>query len=217
MHPHHSNDTRGEEIANSLTHGLGLALSIAGLTVLVTFAASRGDVWTVTGCAVFGASLVLLYAASTLYHSLRSRRWRRVLRVFDHAAIFLLIAGTYTPFTLVNLRGPWGWSMFWVVWGLAAAGIMLKLFFTGRFPVASTLIYLFMGWLVLVALKPLFGALPLSGLALLFAGGAAYSAGVAFYLWRRLPYHHALWHLFVLTGSVFHFFAVFCSVVPHGM
>jgi hemolysin III len=217
MHPHHSNDTPGEEIANSLTHGLGLALSIAGLTVLVTFAASRGDVWTVTGCAVFGVSLVLLYAASTLYHSLRSRRWRRVLRVFDHAAIFLLIAGTYTPFTLVNLRGPWGWSMFWVVWGLAAAGIMLKLFFTGRFPIASTLIYLFMGWLVLVALKPLFGALPLSGLALLFAGGAAYSAGVAFYLWRRLPYHHALWHLFVLTGSVFHFFAVFCSVVPHGM
>jgi hemolysin III len=217
MNLHRSNDTPGEEIANSLTHGLGLALSIAGLTVLVTFAALRGDAWTVTGCAVFGASLVLLYAASTLYHSLRSRYWRRVLRVFDHAAIFLLIAGTYTPFTLVNLRGPWGWSMFGVVWGLAAAGIMLKLFFTGRFPVVSTLIYLFMGWLVLVALKPMFGTLPLSGLALLFAGGAAYSAGVAFYLWRRLPYHHALWHLFVLTGSVFHFFAVFCSVVPHGV
>jgi hemolysin III len=208
--------TRGEEIANSLTHGAGLALSIAGLSVLVTLAALRGDAWTVVGCAVFGASLVALYAASTLYHALRARRWKRVLRVFDHAAIFLLIAGTYTPFTLVNLRGPWGWSLFGVVWALAAAGVVLKAFFTGRFGILSTLIYLFMGWLVLLAIRPLVGVLPHNSLVLLFAGGSAYTAGTLFYAWRRLPYHHAVWHLFVLAGSACHFFAVLLSVVRPG-
>ena len=208
--------TRGEEIANSLTHGLGLVMSVAGLGVLVTFAALHGDAWTVVGCAVFGASLVLLYATSTLYHTLRAPRPKRSWRVFDHGAIFLLIAGTYTPFTLVSLRGPWGWSLFGVVWALAVAGIVLKLFLTGRFRVLSTLIYLFMGWLVLIAFKPLVEALPHSSLMLLLAGGAAYSAGTVFYMWKRLPYHHAVWHLFVLAGSVCHFFAVLGSVVPRG-
>jgi len=206
--------TRGEEIANSLTHGLGLLLSIAGLSVLVTFAAMRSDAWTVVGCSVFGATLVVLYTTSTLYHSLTSPRAKQLLRVLDHGAIFLLIAGTYTPFTLVNLRGPWGWSLFGVVWGLAVTGVILKLFFTGRFRLVSTLIYLFMGWIVLIAVKPLFGTLPRAGFVFLFTGGAAYSAGTLFYLWKRLPYHHAVWHLFVLAGSVCHFFAVFCSVVP---
>jgi hemolysin III len=209
--------TRGEEIANSLTHGAGLALSIAGVSVLVTLAVLRSDTWTVVGCAVFGAALVLLYGASTCYHALRARRWKRVLRVFDHAAIFLLIAGTYTPFMLVNLRGPWGWSLFGVVWALAVAGIVLKAFFTGRFRVLSTLIYLFMGWLILVAIRPLVEALPHASLVLLFAGGAAYSAGTVFYCWKRLPYHHAVWHLFVLAGSTCHFFAVLDSVMPPGV
>jgi len=205
--------TRGEEIANSLTHGLGLALSIAGLSVLVTLAALRRDAWTVVGCAVFGASLVLLYGASTCYHAFRARRWKRVLRVFDHAAIFLLIAGTYTPFMLANLRGPWGWSLFGVVWGLAVSGIVLKAFWTGRFEVMSTLIYLFMGWLVLIGIRPLIEALPHHSLVLLITGGVAYSVGTLFYCWERLPYHHAVWHLFVLAGSICHFFAVLATVV----
>ncbi|MFA5057324.1 MAG: hemolysin III family protein [Opitutaceae bacterium] len=206
--------TRGEELANSLTHGLGLILSVAGLSVLVTFAALRGDAWMVTGCAVFGGSLVLLYTASTLYHVWRTPRGKRWLRVFDHAAIFLLIAGTYTPFLLVSLRGPWGWSLFGVVWALAVAGIVLKLFFTGRFRLLSTLLYLFMGWIVLIAFKPLAAALPRGSLMLLLAGGAAYTGGTGFYLWKRLPYHHAVWHLFVLAGSICHFLAVFSGVVP---
>ena len=204
--------SRGEEIANSLTHGLGLLLSIAGLAVLVTFTALRSDAWAVTAGAIFGASLVTLYASSTLYHSLRVPRLKQAMRVVDHVAIFLLIAGTYTPFMLVNLRGPWGWSMFGVVWALAVVGITLKLFFTGRFRVLSTLVYLFMGWLVLVAIKPLAEALPRFSLIMLIAGGLAYSLGTVFYLWKRLPYHHAVWHLFVLAGSVCHFFAVLGSI-----
>ena len=209
--------SRGEEIANSVTHGLGLILSVAGLCVLVTVAGLRGDAWTVTGCAVFGASLVLLYGASTCYHALPAPRWKPILRVFDHAAIFLLIAGSYTPFLLVSLRGPWGWSLFGVVWAIAVAGIVLKVFYTGRFRLLSTILYLLMGWIVLIAIKPLVEALPRSSLILLFAGGAAYSAGTLFYMWKRLPYHHAVWHLFVLGGSVCHFFAVFSGVVPRGV
>jgi hemolysin III len=204
--------TRGEEIANSLTHGVGMLLSIAGLSILVTFAALRGDAWMVVGCSVFGASMILLYTASTLYHCLRSPRSKGMLRVLDHAAIFLLIAGTYTPFTLASLRGPWGWSLFGVIWGLAVTGIALKLFFTGRFRVVSTMIYLFMGWLVLIAIRPLVAVLPRASLVFLLAGGLAYSLGVVFYLWKRLPYHHAVWHLFVLAGTVCHFFAVFYCI-----
>jgi hemolysin III len=205
--------SRGEEIANSLTHAVGLLLSIAGLAVLVTFAALRADAWAVTAGAIFGVSMVTLYASSTLYHSLRVSRLKQVVRIVDHVAIFLLIAGTYTPFMLVNLRGPWGWSMFGVVWALAIAGITLKIFFTGRFRVLSTLVYLIMGWLVMVAIKPLAEALPRGSLILLLAGGLAYSLGTVFYLWKSLPYHHAVWHLFVLAGSVCHFFAVFGSIV----
>jgi hemolysin III len=204
--------TQEEEIANCLTHGLGLLLSIAGLVVLVTFAALRSDAWAVTSGAIFGVSLVVLYASSTLYHSLRATRPKHVARVVDHVAIFYLIAGTYTPFMLVNLRGPWGWSLFGVVWALAIGGTVLKLFFTGRFRVLSTLIYLFMGWIIMVAIKPLVEALPRGSLIMLFAGGLAYSLGTVFYLWKRLPYHHAVWHLFVLAGSICHFFAVLGSI-----
>ncbi|HVS51075.1 MAG TPA: hemolysin III family protein [Opitutaceae bacterium] len=207
--------TPREELANALTHGAGLALSIAALALLVTFASRHGDAWHVTSVAIFGATLVLLYTTSTLYHAFRRAGVKRVLRKFDHAAIFLLIAGTYTPFALVSMRGPWGWSLFGIVWLLAAAGIALKFWFTGRFRVGSTLIYLAMGWLIVIALRPMIAAVAPNGLWWLLAGGLCYTGGTVFYLWRRLPYHHAVWHLFVLGGSACHFFAVFGYVLPH--
>ena len=208
--------TPREELANSLTHGLGAGLSVAGLVLLVVRSAQHGNTWHVVSTAIFGASLVLLYAASTLYHSLRGERLKQVLQKFDHAAIFLLIAGTYTPFVLVTLRGPWGWSLFGVVWGLAVAGVTLKFWLAGRFRLISTLIYLAMGWLVMVAIKPLVAALPAGGLKLLFAGGLCYTGGAAFYLWKHLPFHHAIWHLWVLGGSACHWTAVYLYVVPDG-
>ena len=203
-----------EELANRLTHGLGVALSVAGLVLLVFYSSRQGDAWQVVSTAIFGVALVLLYTSSTLYHSFRREHRRQLLQKFDHAAIFLLIAGTYTPFLLVTLRGPWGWSLFGVVWGLAIAGVALKFWFAGRFRLVSTLIYLGMGWLVMVAIKPLMAALPAGGLRLLVAGGICYTGGAVFYLWRRLPYHHAIWHLFVLGGSACHWAAVFIYVVP---
>ena len=206
--------TPAEELANTLTHGIGLALSVTGLAVLVTLTGLRAGVWEVTSTAIFGATLVLLYTSSTLYHCFRAEQVKRLLRKIDHAAIFLLIAGTYTPFLLVNLRGPWGWSLFGVIWVLAVAGVALKFWFTGRAKVLSTLLYLAMGWLVVIAFGPLQRAVPPAGLWLLVAGGLSYTLGTVFYLWRRLPYHHAVWHLFVLGGSVCHFFAVFVAVVP---
>jgi len=206
--------TAREELANSLTHGLGAVLSVAGLVLLVVFAARHGDAWHVVSTAIFGTTLVLLYTASTLYHSLRGERLKQRLQKFDHAAIFLLIAGTYTPFVLVPLRGPWGWRLFGIVWGLAIVGVALKFWFAGRFKLVSTLIYIGMGWLVVIAIKPLMAALPAGGVKLLVAGGLCYTGGAVFYLWKRLPYHHAVWHLFVLGGSACHWAAVFCYVVP---
>jgi hemolysin III len=206
--------TPGEELANALTHGLGIVLSVGGLAALVTLTSRRGDAWSITATAVFGTTLVLLYTASTLYHSFSDERTKRLLRKFDHAAIFLLIAGTYTPFLLVNLRGPWGWSLFGVIWGLAVAGVAVKFWFTGRFRLLSTLLYLGMGWLVVIALRPMLQAVAPAGLWLLLAGGLAYTVGTVFYSWKRLPYHHAIWHLFVLGGSVCHYFAVYQAVVP---
>jgi len=203
----------GEEWANRLTHGLGAGLSVAGLVLLVTYSVRHGDSWQVVSTAIFGVTLVLLYSSSTIYHSFKDERRRVLMRKFDHAAIFLLIAGTYTPFVLVTLRGPWGWSLFGVVWALAIAGVMLKFWFAGRFRVASTLLYIGMGWLVMIALKPLMAALPAEGLHLLVAGGLCYTGGAVFYLWRGLPYNHAIWHLFVLGGSVCHWVAVFRYVV----
>ena len=203
----------GEEIANSVTHGAGGLLAIAGLVILVTFAALRGNAWHVVGCAVFGATMVLLYTSSTLYHAIRAPRAKHVLRRLDHAGIFLLIAGTYTPFTLVSLRGPWGWTLLGLIWGLAVTGIVLQ---TGRLrhPVVSVVLYVVMGWTVVIAIRPLVSLLPLGGLILLVLGGIAYTGGVVFYAWRRLPYHHSIWHGFVLVGTALHFFAVLLYVVP---
>ncbi|MBN9424243.1 MAG: hemolysin III [Candidatus Accumulibacter sp. 66-26] len=203
-----------EELANGLTHGAGLLLAIAGLGVLLAHATQRGDVWHVVGCTVFGLALIACYATSTLYHSVRSERLRPLLRTLDHAAIFLLIAGTYTPFTLVSLRGPWGWSLFGVVWGLALLGIALRLLLNGRLHGLVVALYLAMGWVVVIAVQPMLDRVAPGGLALLAGGGLAYTGGVVFYKWKRLPYNHAIWHLFVLLGSALHFFAVLFYVVP---
>ena len=205
-----------EEIAHSVTHGIGIVLSIVGLAVLVAFAALKGTAWHIVGCSVFGATMVLAYTASTVYHAIPAMhpRAKRVLRVLDHSAIYLLIAGTYTPFTLVTLRGPWGWTLFGVVWGLAVVGIIFQATNLGKLRVVSVLFYVGMGWMVLIAMRPLLRVLDPGGLALLFAGGVAYTAGLAFYAWKRMPYHHAIWHGFVLAGSLLHFFAVLFYVVP---
>lgn len=203
----------GEEIANSVTHGVGTLLALGGVAVLVTFAALRGSAWHVAACSVFGATLILLYVASTLYHAIPFPRAKRVFQALDHAGILFLIAGTYTPFTLVTLRGPWGWSLFGVVWGLALLGLLLQLTMPQRTALAVGL-YLLMGWAVVIALRPLLATLPTGGLALLVAGGVSYTVGVLFYVWRSLRYHHAYWHGFVLLGSAAHFFAVLFYVIP---
>ena len=201
--------TTGEEIANSVIHGLGFLASVAAIPILVAVAVSRGDTWQVVGGAIFGATLVLLYLASTLYHALPTSRAKRVMRVVDHSAIYLLIAGTYTPFTLGALRGPWGWTLLGTIWALALLGIAAKWTFGFRFPRLSTILYIAMGWLVVVALHPLATRVSPAGLAWLVAGGLCYTGGVAFYATgERLRYGHALWHLFVLAGSACHFVAV---------
>ncbi|MCK6541731.1 hemolysin III family protein [bacterium] len=204
----------GEELAHAITHGIGAILSIAGLTLLVAFSALRGDAWHVVSSAIFGTTLVLLYSASTLYHSFPQPKVKRIFRIMDHSAIYLLIAGTYTPFLLVSLRGAWGWTLFGVVWGAAIAGVWFKVFHTGRFPKLSTTLYIVMGWVALVAIKPMMENIPLGGLILILAGGLTYTVGVVFYVMHRMIYHHAVWHLFVLGGSILHFFAVLLYVIP---
>jgi len=202
-----------EEIVNSCTHGAGLALSIAGFVVLVALSMRYGTPWHIAGCAIYGSTLVSLYLASTLYHGVRTPRLKRILKICDHSAIYLLIAGTYTPFLLVNLRGGWGWSMFAIVWGCAIAGIIFKLRWVDRFKVLSTVFYLGMGWLVVMAAKPLVEHVSLIGLRWLVAGGILYTSGVVFYAARRIPYSHTIWHLFVMAGSLCHYMAVLYAVV----
>jgi hemolysin III len=205
---------RSEEIFNVVSHGLGLLLSIAGLVLLVVFASLYGTVWHIVSFSIYGASLVLLYLASTVFHSAKTQKVRNRLNVFDHASIYLLIAGTYTPFVLVTLRGPWGWSLFGVVWGLALAGIVLKLFFTGRYNTLSTILYVILGWLILIAIKPLSEAISTEGLFWLMAGGVSYTIGAVFFLLNKIPFNHAIFHVFVLGGSICHFVAVFWFVLP---
>ena len=203
-----------EEFVNVLSHGVGLLLSIAALTLMVVFASLDGNAWHIVGAAIFGASLVVLYLASTLFHGVRKPDVRKWLNVFDHAAIYILIAGTYTPFLLVTLNGAWGWSLFGVIWGLAIAGVVFKIFFTGRFNAVSTIVYVLMGWLIVIAIVPLFENLPTAGLIWLVAGGLSYSVGAVFFMFDRLPFNHAIFHFLVLGGSVCHFFAVFLYVIP---
>lgn len=203
-----------EDVASSVLHGIGILLAIAGLAVLVAFAARYGDAWHIVSSATFGTALIICFTTSTLYHGIRAQYARPLLRTLDHVAIFLLIAGTYTPFTLVSLKGPWGWSLFGVIWTLAVAGIALRLALNGRAHKAMVMIYLAMGWAVIVAFKPMLRHVAPAGLALLAAGGIAYSVGVIFYKWRKLPYNHAIWHVFVMAGAVLHFFSVLFYVIP---
>jgi hemolysin III len=198
----------GEEIANSVSHGVGLVVALIAAPVLIVTAAQRGGTAAVVGASIFTGTMVLLYLSSTLYHALPRNKAKRVLRVLDHGAIFLLIAGTYTPFTLGVLRGAWGWTLLGLVWSLAVLGIVLKAVGGIRYPVLSTCLYLGMGWLMLIAVRPLWLRMPLPGLLWLAAGGLAYTAGVAFFAAERMRFSHFIWHLFVLEGTTCHFFAV---------
>lgn len=205
-------ETHAEEVAGAITHAVGLLLSIVGLVIMLKI--SAGDPWRVTGGAVFGSTLVLLYLSSTLYHSFSGPRMKSVLQIIDHSAIYLLIAGTYTPISLVTLHGPWGWSLLGVVWAMAIGGVVIKSVMTNnREHWISTALYLVMGWLVVVAAAPLIRAMPTGGLALLVAGGLCYTGGVAFFAWEKLKYNHAIWHLFVLAGSTCHALAVILYVL----
>jgi hemolysin III len=206
-----------DEILNSITHGVGVLLSIAALILLLIFTIKmETDVWKIISFSVFGASLIMMYTASTLYHGFRDKRLKRFLNIFDHAAIYVLIAGTYTPFTLVPLRGPWGWSVFGVIWGLALAGVIYKLFFyKDKHRIISAFIYVFMGFIIVVAMGPLIRNIPSGGLYWLLAGGLSYCTGVYFYIRNHNRFNHVIWHLFVLGGSISHFFAIFLHVLPH--
>jgi hemolysin III len=204
---------KAEEVVNSVTHGIGLALSIAGFVVLLVLAVTHGNAWRIVSCAIYGSTLVCLYTASTLYHGIPSPRIKRVLKIFDHCAVYLLIAGTYTPFMLVNLRGDWGWSLFGLVWGLAMAGIVFKMWFVDHFKILSTALYLVMGSIAVLAAKPFLTHVSSGGLKWLLAGGLMYTIGIVFYASRRIPYGHAIWHVFVMTGSFCHYVAVLCAVV----
>jgi len=203
-----------EELANRLTHGFGGILSLAGLVFLLVAAGRTGDPWRIVSVAIYGTGMITFYVVSTLYHSVKTPSVRYLFRILDHASIFLMIAGTYTPFTLVSLRGPWGWSLFGTVWGLAVAGMIFKVFMTHRLRIVAPLFYVALGWLVVIALKPLLASVPGPGVWWLIAGGVAYTVGVLFYALDRIPFNHAIWHLFVLAGSLCHYIAVLRYVIP---
>lgn len=209
----HSPYTLAEEIAHTITHGLGILLSIAGLAVLVGFSSINGDVWQIVSSSIFGATLVILYGASTLYHGIHHPRARAILQKIDHAAIYLLIAGTYTPFLLVSLRGSWGWSLFGVIWSLALIGAVLEFIDWKPFRRISLALYLGMGWIVVIAFKPMVEHVETGGLVLLLLGGLSYTLGVVFYVWEKLDYNHAIWHIFVMGGSILHFFSILFYVI----
>lgn len=209
-------ESKAEELANSITHGVGLVLSVVGWGVLMALAWLFGDGWHLLSCGIYGGSLVFLYAASTCYHSVRQPRAKRILRILDHVAIFLLIAGTYTPFTMVFLRDGVGWMLLALVWGIAVVGLLFKIFSRRRFHWSTTALYLLMGWLSVLFIKPVLDAVPLGALLWLAAGGLAYTIGVVFYGWRSLRFSHAIWHVFVLVGSISHYVAVLLYVVPLG-
>jgi hemolysin III len=200
--------TPGEEIANTISHGIGLALAITATPILIGAAVRAGSVWSLIGVSVFAGGMLSLYFSSTLYHALRHDKAKQFFRTLDHGAIFLLIAGTYTPFTLGVLRGPWGWTLLGLIWTLAIVGLTMKAVGVTRFRWLSMVLYLSMGWLVVIAAKPVLLRVPLPGILWLVAGGVAYTAGVGFFSAHRLRYHHFIWHLFVLAGTTCHFFAV---------
>ena len=212
--PYTAKYSRHEEIANSITHGIGALLGIAALVLLLVFSCIQGTTSHVVSSAIYGSALITLYLASTLYHAIPYPKAKKILQKLDHSSIFLLIAGTYTPFTLINLRGPWGWTIFGLVWGLALAGIILELATRKRYKKLSITLYLCMGWIIVIAIKPMLDNVATGGLLLLLSGGIIYSLGIIFYLWKSCPFNHAIWHMFVLAGSILQFFAVFFYVLP---
>lgn len=204
--------TTGEEIVNSITHGLGALLSIVALIMLIIIAGENGDIWRIISFSIYGSTLILLYLSSTLYHSFTNGRVKNLFARFDHISIFLLIAGTYTPILLTSIRGIWGWSLFGIVWSLAIIGAVIRSIYLYRFRKLMVAVYLLMGWMFVVAGKQIYVSLPPVSLTFLVLGGLAYTGGVIFYMWRKLPYSHGIWHLFVLAGSILHFFAIYFSV-----
>ncbi len=207
------NYTAGEELAHAITHGIGVLVGGAVLVLSIYFSATRRGVWEVVSCSIYGATFILLYLGSTLYHAIPNLRAKRILKIIDHSAIYLLIAGTYTPYALVPLRGVLGWSIFGAIWGCALVGIVFKVLFTGRFKFVSLASYLFMGWFCLIAVKPLYHNLNSSGFMFLAVGGLCYSFGAVFYAWKALKWSHVIWHLFVLAGSLCHFFSILYGIV----
>lgn len=200
--------TKGEEIANAITHGIGALLAVAALVILIVFAAKYGDAWYVVSYTIYGVCLVLLYLFSTLYHSIWAKGAKKVFRIFDHASIYILIAGTYTPFALTVLRKHGGWIIFGVVWCATLIGIVIKVFFCGKFEKISTLLYVIMGWMIIFYIKTLIAVVPINGIILLVAGGIIYTLGAGLFLFDKIPYNHAIWHLLVISGSACHFFCV---------
>jgi hemolysin III len=198
-----------EEIANVITHAIGVVLSVVGLVVLIASSVMKGDPWQIVSFCIYGSCMLALYLASTFYHTFHSPRVKHVLRIFDHCAIYLIIAGTYTPFALLNMRGPWGWSILGVIWALAFIGIGTKAFHINRWPLLTPAIYVAMGWIGIGAVQPTLATIPTGGLVLLLIGGITYTLGVTFYAIEKIPYNHAIWHVFVLGGSACHFFAVY--------
>jgi hemolysin III len=205
--------TYREELAHGISHGIGAGLAIAGLVFLLYFAIRNGNVWHIVSASIYGSSLILLYLASTLYHLLSSPRFKRLFKRLDHLMIYGLIAGTYTPLTLVSLRGGWGWTLFGLIWGMALCGLILELVFKRKIHWISLALYLGMGWLIVIAAQPLLASLAPGGIVLLVAGGLLYTLGVIFYVWESLSYHHVIWHLFVMAGSIAHFFSILLYVM----
>ena len=202
-----------EEILNASTHGLGILLSIVGITVLVAFASLNGSPILIVSCAIFGGTLIFAYASSTLYHAVTSEKAKQIFRQFDHSSIYLLIAGTYTPIALISVNGTLGWMIFSIIWITALAGVTVKFIYPGRFKKLSVVLYLIMGWFIVIAINKLFENMAPGGLWLMLIGGVFYSSGVIFYAWKKIPFNHALWHLFVLAGSISHYFMVLFYIV----
>ncbi|MGG6431601.1 PAQR family membrane homeostasis protein TrhA [Anoxybacillus sp. D401a] len=204
--------TKEEEIVHAITHGIGAVFSIAALAVLTVVASLHGNAWHVVSVTLFGSTMLLLYLSSTIVHALPEGRWKRLFEIVDHSAIYFFIAGTYTPFLFLAVKGTIGWTLFGIVWGLALVGTVFKCFFVNRFLYTSTIIYVVMGWLIVFAWKPLISGLSPEGIVYLVIGGILYTIGAIFYVWRGFKFHHAVWHLFVLGGSVAHFLAVFVLI-----
>ncbi|RFU68262.1 hemolysin III family protein [Bacillus sp. V59.32b] len=206
--------SKKEELVNAITHGIGVLLSITALVFLIIFSSQEGSAWHVVAATIYGVSMLVLYTSSTLVHSFPPGKAKDIFEIFDHSAIYFFIAGTYTPFMLIVLNGALGWTLLGIVWGVALVGVVFKAFFVKKFLYLSTVLYIAMGWLIVVAWNPMAATIPAAGMQLLMAGGLLYTLGAVFYVWRGFPFHHAVWHLFVIGGTAAHFFAVLFYVLP---